>query len=418
MSKQSLPSQAASRVVIVGGGQAAAQLVGRLRSHGFSGHIVLFCAERMLPYQRPPLSKKFLMGALEQDKLLIRKQAYYIGHEVDVRVGCPVLKIDSAARQVVDDNHQTTDYDVLVLATGGRPRSLPMIAAGKPGVHYLRSVNDTLALREQVRDGLRVILLGGGYIGLETAASLRSMGCQVQVLEMQSRVLERTVAPQISQRLFEEHQRQGSQIRCNLGVAGIVGDQRFEGVVTNGGEHIEADLLLVGVGMQANTALAEQAGLECDDGILVDGLGRTSSPDIYAIGDVARPRLSNGLGGARLESVDNAVQSANRAAAAIAGSTVPAKTTPWFWSDQYTNKLQMVGLAPGSATWLERVSLDGQRLSCFCVEDGRLRAAQCLNAAGDFMVAKRLIASAQTLDPAMLTNPSIALRDLVTQASE
>ena len=406
------------RVVIAGGGQAAAQMVGSLRSQGFGGAITMFCAEDVLPYQRPPLSKKYLLGALEQDKLLLRKPDYYSGHDVDVRLACPLERVDAAARQVVDANGQTSGYDVLVVATGGRPRRLPLIPDDMAGVCYLRTLGDTNALRQQVRGGLRVILLGGGYIGLELAASLRTLGCQVQVVEMQSRVLERTAAPQISQRLLAEHQRQGAQVRCNEGVSQIVGDTKFRGIVTTQGEQIDADLLIVGVGMQPNTALAEQAGVECDDGILVDGRGRTSIPSIYAIGDVARPRLDSGQPGLRLESVDNAIQSANRAAAAIAGSAVPAQTTPWFWSDQYKTKLQMVGVAPERAHWLERCSPDGHRLSCFCLDDGRVVAAQCLNAAGDFIVAKRLIASAQTLDPAMLSNPSIALRDLVTKVSE
>ena len=393
-------------------------MVGSLRSQGFAGAITMYCAEDVLPYQRPPLSKKFLFGALEQDKLLLRKPDYYNGHNVDVRLACALERVDVEARQVVDANGDTSAYDVLVLATGGRPRRLPMIPDHMAGVCYLRTLGDTNALREQVRSGLRVILLGGGYIGLELAATLRTLGCQVQVVEMQSRVLERTAAPQISQRLLDEHQRQGAQVRCNEGVSKIVGDTRFRGIVTTRGEQIDADLLIVGVGMQANTALAQQAGIECDDGILVDGRGRTSIPSIYAIGDVARPRLGSGQAGLRLESVDNAIQSANRAAAAIAGGTVPAQTAPWFWSDQYQTKLQMVGVASENTNWLERASPDGHRLSCFCLEQGRLVAAQCLNAAGDFIVAKRLIASAQTLDPAMLSNPSIALRDLVTKVTE
>ncbi len=406
------------RVVVIGGGQAAVQLIGSLRANGYDGKIVLFCDEDMLPYHRPPLSKKFLLGEVEQDKLLIRKAAYYDGHHVDVRLSCPVVRIDATQQRVIDADNQTTPYDVLVMATGGRPRYLPLVPHEMTGVCYVRSYKDTQDLRERAAAGARVVLLGGGYIGLEVAASLRRLGCEVTVLEMQARVLERSAAPQIARRLVEEHERHGSHVRCNLGVSEILGDAAFRGIVTTAGQHIDADLLVVGIGMQPNSALAEDAGLACDDGILVDAVGRTSNPSIFAIGDVARARQVDGQGGLRLESVDNAIQSANVAAATIAGVTPPALTTPWFWSDQYKSKLQMVGLASSGAQWLDRVHPDGERMSCFSVEDGRLQAAQCLNAAGDFIVAKRLIASGHKVDPAVLTNPSIALRDLFTTVSE
>lgn len=409
---------ASTRVVVVGGGQAAAQLIGSLRGHGFGGQITLFSDEQMLPYHRPPLSKKFLLGELSQDKLLIRKPAYYEGHGVDVRLGCPVLGVDAAARQLTVAEHPNIDYDVLVLATGGRARRLPLLPQGMSGVHALRTYTDALALRDRLHAGARVVLIGGGYIGLEVAASLRTLGCEVTVLEMQSRVLERSAAPAIAQRLVEEHAHHGSRVHCGIGVSRILGEHAFEGVLTSDGQTIEADVLVVGIGMQANTSLAEQAGLACADGILVDRSGRTSDPSIYAIGDVACWRDRDGQGSGRLESVDNAIFSANVAAAAIAGGAPPEAAPPWFWSDQYHNKLQMVGLAPAQASWLQRRSEDGARLSCFCIEDERLRAAQCLNAAGDFIVAKRLIATGQRIDPAALTNPSIALRDLCTTASE
>lgn len=409
---------APQRVVVVGGGQAATQLIGSLRGHGYEGQIALFCDEDVLPYHRPPLSKKFLLGELPLEKLAIRKAAYYQTHNVDVHLGRAVVAIDTATQCVVDEAGQTTPYDALVLATGGRPRDLALVPQGMSGVFTMRTYADSQALRERLNGAERVVLVGGGYIGLEVAASLRTLGCQVSVLEMQSRVLERSAAAPIAQRLVEEHLRQGSQVHCGVGVSRVLGQSAFAGVETSAGERLEADVLVVGIGMQANSELAEAAGLACDDGILVDATGQSSDARIYAIGDVARPRLTQGHGGVRLESVDNAIHTANVVAAAITGTTPPQPAAPWFWSDQYKSKLQMVGLAPAAQGWLQRASADGTRLSCFLLDGNRLRAAQCLNAAGDFIVAKRLIATGQAVDPATLTNPAIALRDLFTTASE
>jgi len=397
-------------VVIVGGGQAAAQLAVNLRANGFGGRVVMLCAEEVLPYHRPPLSKRFLLGEMPQDKLLIRKAAYYEKHAIEVHIGRAVDRIDRDPGQVVDSDGGKWDYDYLVLATGGRSRMVLGVRPDMAGVCTLRGLEDAMRLRRLAQPGCHVLLLGGGYIGLETAASLRAVGCEVTVLEAQPTVLQRSVAPEIAERLVDEHARRGSKVRCGVEVAALLGDDAFAGVVTTDGREIPADLLVVGVGMTPNTALAEAAGLACEDGIRVDTHGRTADPAIFAIGDVARRAEPSGP--PRLESVDNAIQTAGVVAAVIAGTEVPDATVPWFWSDQYDSKLQMVGLAPAGTQWISRHSRSGEGLSCFFVDAGRLRAAQCLDAAGDFMVAKRLIAAGRPVDAEALGNAAIALRDL------
>jgi len=400
----------AEPVVIVGGGQAAAQLVGSLRSHGYVGGITLINAESRLPYHRPPLSKKYLLGEMPTDKLLIRKPEYYERMEVRPVLGTAVASIQRAERQVVLDDGQAIDYAHLVLATGGRALTLIGTAGRMAGVHHLRSIADADALRSAIFPGCRVVLVGGGYIGLEVAASLRKLGCEVTVLEMQNRVLARSVAEPIAEVLMDCHARNGGRIHCGRGVQSIHGDSSVSSVTTTDGDEIPADLLVVGVGMAPNSELAEAAGLECNNGIRVDANCRTSDPEIFAIGDVAcRPTT---LGCLRLESVDNAIQTANIAAAGIVGAADPEATAPWFWSDQYDSKLQMVGLAPPDARWHVRANGRADKLSCFYLEGGRVVAAQCLNAGGDFMVAKRLVAAGTAICPERLTDTGLALRDL------
>lgn len=399
----------AQPVVIIGGGQAAAQLVGSLRSQGYTGRITLICGENTLPYHRPPLSKKYLLGQLPVEKLLIRKPEYYQRLDVRVMLGCPVSAIDRAARSVALDDGTQVDYGRLVIATGGRARGLSLVPEHMTGVHHLRSKADAEALRADVFPGCRVVLVGGGYVGLEVAASLRMLGCEVTVLEAQDRVLGRSAAPPIAEHLVACHTRNGGRIHCGRGVREIRGGAAFSAVVTSDGEEIAADRLVVGIGMTPNSELAEAAGLACENGIVVNENCRTSDPDIHAIGDVA----CRSIGGdcLRLESVDNAIQTGNIVAADIAGADRPAATAPWFWSDQYDTKLQMVGLAPANAQWVVRPG-DGDRLSCFYLRDGRVAAAQCLNAGGDFMVAKRLVAAGRSISPERLTDSATALRDL------
>lgn len=407
-----------STVVIAGAGQAAAQLVASLRAHGHEGRIVLYGDEGRLPYHRPPLSKKFLRGDLADDKLPIRKLSYYETHGVELHLGTPLARVDRSRGQVCDVEGRWTPYDHLVIATGGRARRLSCVPDSMPGVHVLRTLDDALQLKSELGTGRRAVLIGGGYVGLETAATLRDLGCEVTVVEAQAEVLARSAAPPVAEFLRAEHARRGCDVRCRVGVEAILGETRFEAVQTTRGDVLEGDLLIVGVGMQPNSELAEAAGLACDDGIVVDHHARTSDPRIFAIGDVARFRDPASGTAMRLESVDNAIQMAKIAAASICQIEAPVRPAPWFWSDQYATKLQMVGMAPADAHWLVRREDGASRLSCFYLKAGRLVAAQCLNSGGDFMVAKRLVASGQSLDPELLTDPEFSLRELSSMSVE
>lgn len=400
----------AAGVVIIGAGQAAAQCVGSLRAQGYAAPITVIGDEPELPYHRPPLSKKYLLGELPAERLPIRKPAYYERLGVQLQLGRRAIAIDRTARRVQLEGGDSVAYEYLILAMGGRARTLPAVPEHMAGVYSLRSRADADGLRRAVRPGQHLILVGAGYVGLEVAATLRGLGCAVTVLEAAPRILARVAAEPISAQLLACHQAQGSAIECEQSVHAVHGGARFEAVETTSRAVIPADGLIVGIGMVANDALAQAAGLHCDNGVRVDAQGRTDDPAIFAMGDVAC-RPVNGVH-QRIESVDNAMATAQIVAAQITGADAPAATPPWFWSDQFDHKLQMVGLAPGSAAWVTRRDAEGHRLSCFYVEGGQLRAAQCLNAAGDFQVAKRLIASARPVSPAQLADPNSALRDL------
>lgn len=397
-------------VLVVGAGQAAAQLAISLRGAGYTAPITLVGDEPHLPYQRPPLSKKFLQGALPAQRLLIRQADYYERNAIRVLTGCRVERIDRDQHAVILADGSTLAYGRLVLATGGRSRGLPEVPAGMAGVHTLRTMADAEALRADATPGSRVLLIGGGYIGLEVAATLRTLGCDVTVVETEPRILGRVAAPAIGRHLHTCHVAQGGRILCGARVNSVRGGQRVEAVTTADGTEHAVDCLVVGVGMLPNDELARQADIDCWNGVLVDARGRSSAPDIYAIGDVASQHIAGSR--LRIESVDNAIQSAKRAAADIAGVALPADTPPWFWSDQFDQKLQMVGLAPPSADWVVRADPEHQRLSCFAVDGGRLSSAQCINAGGDFMVAKRLVASGRAIDAGKLADPNHALREL------
>lgn len=395
---------------MVGAGQAAAQLAISLRGAGHAGPITLVGEEPHLPYQRPPLSKKFLQGELPTERLLLRQADYYERNDIRVLTGRRAVRIDRGKRLVELADGAALPYTRLVLATGGRSRMLPEVPADMAGIHTLRSIADAQGLRLDVNPGSRVLLIGGGYIGLEVAATLRTLGCEVTVVEAEPQILGRVAAPPVAQQLHACHVGQGGRILCGAQVAAVRGGARVERVVMADGTEHAVDALVVGVGMLPNDALARQADIDCWNGVLVNASGRTSDPAIYAIGDVASQLIAGSR--LRIESVDNAIQTAKRAAADIAGTAPPAEAPPWFWSDQFDQKLQMVGLAPAGADWVIRAEPERRRLSCFAVDGGRLSAAQCLNAGGDFMVAKRLVAAGRRVDTQQLADATQPLRDL------
>jgi 3-phenylpropionate/trans-cinnamate dioxygenase ferredoxin reductase subunit len=398
-------------IVVVGGGHAAAQVVDSLRRDGYAGRLVMACGEPVIPYQRPPLSKKFLAGELELERLPIRPASFYENIRCELMLGNPVVAIDAGARKVTLADGGSLGYDKLVLAIGGHARPIPVPGADLPGVHVLRTVADVEAIRAKLKPGVRVAIVGAGYIGLECAATFRKLGHDVTVIEMMDRVMNRVVAPEMSRFYQAEHTNHGVNLLTEQRVRGLLGDDSVHAVECADGTQVPADLVIVGIGLVPNCALAQAAGLACDDGIAVDDHCRTSDPDIYAIGDCCShpsPRYGRRI---RLESVDNAFEQAKSAAANICGKPTPHDKTPWFWSDQYELKLQIVGLSQHYDSVILRGDPATRSFSCCYLRDGELIALDAVNHAKDFMAARKLIAERARPDLAKLADDAVALRD-------
>jgi len=402
-----------STVLIIGGGQAGAQAIDSLRREGFAGRIVLVSEEPQLPYQRPPLSKKYLAGELAADRLPFRHQSFYDEHRIELKLGIRAVRLDPPARRVALSNGEEIGYDRLLLCLGAISRLLTCPGSELPGVHYLRGISDVPGIREGLKPGARTVIIGGGYIGLEAAATARKMGCAVTVLEMADRVMNRVVASNVSEYFAHEHRSQGIKLICNTRVVRLEGGARVERVVCADGSSHEADTLVVGVGAVANMQLAADAALQCENGIVVDEYCRTSDPAIYAAGDCTyHPSLRFDMR-VRLESVDNAFEQAKTAALNILGRPTVHDRVPWFWSDQFDNKLLIVGLSQGHD---QQVTRGDPATRCFTVcylKGGELQAVEAVNHPKDYMAARKLIAERARPDPERLADPSVAMKDSV-----
>ena len=403
------------RVVIVGAGQAAAQAVEVLRKRGHSGPITLVGDESLLPYQRPPLSKKYLAGSLDRDRLPFRHADHYRDHRVEMRLGVAAARIDRAMRRVTLADDSTLDYDALLLATGTRARTLAMPGAELSGVYTLRTVDDVDRLRVEIAPGRRAVVIGGGYIGLEAAATCREAGLSVTVLEAADRVMARVVSPAVSGFYEAEHRRHGVDVRCAVRLQSLIGgaDGRVSAVRLVGGEEIAADFVLVGVGVTPADELARDAGIDCDNGILVDERCCTSDPHIWAAGDCTRhPSVHYGLR-VRLESVDNAFEQATSAALNMLGIATIHDKIPWFWSDQFDLKMVIVGLAQGHDELVVRGDPVQRAFSVCYLRAGELIAVETVNHVKDQMAARKLIPARARPDRAKLADPAVALKDCV-----
>ena len=398
-------------VAIIGAGQAAAQLIDSLRRRGHAGAITLV-GDEGFPYQRPPLSKKYLAGELGLDRLQLRQPRYFDEQRVELRLGRRATAIDRHAKQVQLVGGATLDYEHLIIATGSHPRRLKMPGADLAGVHYLRSLSDADHLRTEVHVGQRAVIIGGGYIGLEVAATLRQLGMEVTVLEMADRVMNRVVAEPVSRYYEREHASHGVKIELDVGVLALQGDTngRVCAVETNRGA-IAANLVVVGIGVLPTDALAQNAGLACDNGIVVDEYCRTSDQAIFAIGDCSNHPSAHYGRRVRLESVDNAFEQANTVATNITGTPTKHDRVPWFWSDQYHHKLLIVGLADGHDQAILRGDQANHSFSVCYLRDGEFIAIDTVNMAKDQMAARKLIASRMRPDPNKLADISIALKD-------
>jgi len=401
------------RIVIAGAGHAAGQVVTTLRQQKFGGHVTLIGEEPYLPYQRPPLSKKFLAGDMAPERLFVKPPSFYEDPSIDVMLGRAVTGIDRQQKEVSTDQGETISYDTLILALGSRVRRLPVAGADLPGVHYLRGIADVEAIRESLKADTSLVVVGAGYIGLEVAAVARTLGANVTVVEMADRVMSRVVSPEISDFYQIEHTNHGVKLKLSTTVTAILGKKRVKAVETGNGDSIPADLVIIGVGIVPNTELASDAGLPVDDGIVVDDHCRTSDPDIYAVGDCTRH--PNDIYGRqlRLESVQNALEQAKVAADNICGKDTSYCEVPWFWSDQYDLKLQIAGLSADYDDVVIRGNPASRSFSCLYLGNGRLLAVDAVNSPRDFLQSKALIASRASVPTEKLADPDTALKDLV-----
>lgn len=400
-------------VVIVGASHAAAQAVDSLRREGFTGRLLLVGDEPDLPYQRPPLSKKYLSGEFDPDRLWIRPAAFYEQQRCELRLGRRAVALDRSARRLRLDDGESLDYDRLLLATGGRVRRAAVPGADLAGIHYLRSRADVDGIRADLAPGRKVVIVGAGYIGLECAASCTKLGLEVTVLEMAPRVMSRVVAPQMSAFYEAEHALHGVDIRLGTSVAGFEGGTRVTAVAGADGGRFPADLVIVGIGIVPNVELAEAAGIACDNGIAVDEHCRTSDPLVYAIGDCCSHPSPHYRRRIRLESVDNAFEQAKTAAANLCGRDVRHDRIPWFWSDQFDHKLQIVGLAEGYDRVILRGDPASRSFSCCYLRGAELLAVDAVNQPRDFMAAKKVIAERAPVDLARLADAGLSIRDAV-----
>jgi 3-phenylpropionate/trans-cinnamate dioxygenase ferredoxin reductase subunit len=393
------------KVVIVGAGQAGAALAAKLRALGHTGGIVMLGEEPSPPYQRPPLSKAYLLGEMEEERLWLRAPEFWAENAIDLRLGRTVTAIDRAAKTVTAGG-ETMAYDHLCLTTGSTPRRLPAAIGGDlPGVYTVRTLADVDAMRAEFRPGARAIIVGGGYIGLEAAAVACKLGVQATVLEMAPRILQRVASPETSDYVRALHQSHGVTILEETGLDRILGDTRVTAARLKDGRELPADFVIVGVGITPNDALAREAGLTLDNGIATDELGRTSDPAIWSAGDCASfPWKGTRI---RLESVGNAIDQAEAVAANILGANQPYHAKPWFWSDQFDLKLQIAGLNTGYDHIVTRKG-EGEAVSFWYYRGETLLAVDAMNDPRAYMVGKRLIESGKSPAPdTIATTPDL-----------
>jgi 3-phenylpropionate/trans-cinnamate dioxygenase ferredoxin reductase subunit len=400
------------RIVIAGAGHAAGQLVTTLKQQKFAGQIVLVGDEPYLPYQRPPLSKKFLSGELDAERLYVKPESFYADTQIETRLNCSISTLDRESRVLKTESGDTISYDKLVLALGSRVRKLSIDGADLDGVHYLRSIADVDAIRAELGERKKAVIIGAGYIGLEVAAVLRQLGIDVTIIEMAERVMSRVVSPEISDFYQIEHANHGVKLRLSTGITAFHGKSRVSAVETADGEMLAADFVVVGVGVLPNTELATAAGLQVENGIVVDDQCQTSDPDIYAVGDcTAHPNAIYDRR-LRLESVQNALEQARTAASNICGKEAHYTEVPWFWSDQYDLKLQIAGLSMGYDEVVIRGNPADRAFACLYLRGGKLIATDAVNSPRDFVQSKAIIAARLPVDREQLADVSIALKDL------
>ena len=400
----------AENIVIIGAGQAAIQAVESLRKEGFDGTITMVGDEAYPPYQRPPLSKAYLLGKFERERLFLKSDAFYTEGHCELLVNTTAMAIHRADRVVELSDGRKLPYDKLLLTTGAEVRKLRCPGADLPGIHYLKTIADVDGLQAVFEPGKRIAIVGGGYIGLEVAAVAAKRGLDVTVFEAMDRLMARAVSPQLSAFYADEHRKAGVTLELNTGVEEIGGHGKVEWVRA-GGLTYDADIVLVGIGVIPRDELAKGCGLAVTDGIVVDQNARTGDPHIWSAGDCTRHVGREGHE-IRLECVQNAIDQAKHAALAMMGRPKTYSEVPWFWSDQYDLKLQIAGLARPTDTLVQRGDPAGRKFAVFHLRDGKVAAVEAVNAAPEYMIGKKLIAEGKPVDAARLADLSVPMKTL------
>lgn len=405
------------RVVILGAGQAGGEIAQRLRQGGFEGDITLIGEEPLAPYQRPPLSKKYLAGEFDAARVLLRPESVYAQERIALLTNTRAVWIDRAGKRVRLEGGRELAYDALVLATGAKPRKLPLAGADLAGVHLFRTVADVDAIRPGFQPGAKLVVVGAGYIGLEVAAVARLSGLDVTIIETAARPLARVTSPEVAGFFLDEHTNKGVRFALGAQPALIKGQERVTGVRLADGTELEADMVVAGIGVTPETSLAQHSGLKVDDGIVTGADCRTEDPAVFAIGDCARRPISfydNRL--VRLESVHNAIEGAKIIVAQILGKPAPTLETPWFWSDQYDLKLQIAGLFHGYDHIVQRGDMKDRSFAIFYYKGPRLIAVDAVNRPGEYLGAKALIQKGLSVPPETLMDQSKSMKDIVAAA--
>ena len=399
--------------VVIGGGQAGASLVAKLRADGFEGRITMVCAENIHPYQRPPLSKAYMLGEMDLDRLLLRAPEWYDENNIDVLLNTRVFSIDPAAREVALSNETTLTYDKLAICTGSHPRTLPAAIGGTlDHVYTVRDLQDADRMEPEFQEGKRLLVIGGGYIGLEAAAVAAKKGVDVTLVEMAPRILQRVACPATSDYFRTLHSEHGVKILEGVGLTELRGTDGVESAELTNGDVIDIDFAIVGVGITPASILADSAGLSCSNGIDTNAYGQTSDPNIYAAGDCANLTFKGER--LRLESVGNAIDQAEIVAQNMMGKEVAYEPKPWFWSDQYETKLQIAGLNIGYDTIHVKTYSDQPEARVhFYYKGDTLLAADAINAGRDYMVTKRLIEAGKSPAPEVLCDETTNLKALL-----
>ncbi len=403
-------------IVIVGGGQAGAQAAYSLRQGGYKGSLRILCDEGHLPYQRPPLSKAYLKNDFARDRLFLKPENWYLQNNVDLNLQTRASKIDRSNRVILCEDGSKFSYDFLILATGSRPRKLPVSGSDLKHIYDLRGIDDVDLLRKATTRNNRLLIVGAGYIGLEVAATACRLGLEVTVIEMADRVLERVTAPVMSSFFTKLHEKHDVKILTSVRLDHFEGkDGAVHSAVFADGSKILCNLVLVGIGIIPNTELATEAGIACNNGILVDRQARTNDPRILAIGDNAnRPLVHYGRKG-RLESVHNAIEQGKIAATTILGEPHPVEDCPWFWSDQFDIKLQIAGLSQGYDEFVVRGDENSEKFAVFYLKNGRLISTDAINSPAEFLVSKKLIISGVNVVSSELEDTSIPMKDILNR---